>query len=296
MNSTLFRVKKNFLLIFTTLFLFSTVCSATDIVRYATGKNGQDPKEQYFIDVLKLALEETKSEFGDYKIEAVPLEMSQGRSSIMIERDQVINLTWRMTSIDLEKRLLAVYVPLLRGMMGYRIFIIKKNQQALFSKDITRKKLQQLLAGQGYEWQDNVILQHNNFSLVEGAAPNLIAMLHKQRFDYFPRALHEAWVEVPQLGEDLKVEENILLKYNSPVYFFVNKQNYKLAKRLSIGLNKIVDSGQLQHLLTKHPVTKDAIKLSNLSNRAVFELANPFVSEETEQIIDNDKYWLELNN
>ena len=42
----------------------------------------------------------------------------------MVEQDDGIDIIWRMTSVDLEQRLAPVYWPLLKGMMGYRIFII----------------------------------------------------------------------------------------------------------------------------------------------------------------------------
>lgn len=275
------------------LFLsFYQSAAAEDIIRYASSITNKDVKEAYFIDLLTLALEETKPTFGHYTLESIPLEMGQGRSSIMVSHDKYINLTWRMTSTELEEQLQPIYVPLLRGIMGYRIFIIRQGEQHVFPSTIKRAELQKLHAGQGVEWQDNKILMHNNFTLVEGAAVNLLAMLKKNRFDYFPRALHEAWAEISTLSNEYAIEQNLLLKYPAPMYFFVNKKNTRLATRLTIGLNKLVDNGKLPALFANHPVTKNAIQLSNLPNRTIFSLENPFLSTRSQELFSIDKYWL----
>ncbi|NQZ19653.1 MAG: hypothetical protein HRT44_10415, partial [Bdellovibrionales bacterium] len=35
---------------------------------------------------------------GDYQLQAVDIDMAQGRSSIMLQQNEYIDLTWRMTS------------------------------------------------------------------------------------------------------------------------------------------------------------------------------------------------------
>ncbi|PCH97622.1 MAG: hypothetical protein COB83_01460 [Gammaproteobacteria bacterium] len=38
-----------------------------------------------------------------------------------------------MTSIELEQQSQAIYLPILKGLMGHRIFIIRKDEQSIFT-------------------------------------------------------------------------------------------------------------------------------------------------------------------
>ncbi|GLX82925.1 hypothetical protein [Thalassotalea eurytherma] len=91
---------------------------AKDVVNYNISKKFPDPKQAYYIDLLDLAMEKSIDKYGDYELVPVVFEMPQGRTSIMVQLNQGIDVTWRVTSQELEKRLQAIYVPLLKGMMG----------------------------------------------------------------------------------------------------------------------------------------------------------------------------------
>jgi len=126
-----------------TMALISNFGFATeiDLVRYVESKKYLDHKQSYFVDLLTLALEVSKPRYGDYKLQPVNVEMAQARTSMMLQREEYIDLTWRMTSQRLEDKLQAIYFPLLKGLMGYRIFIIPKNKQYLFNKKTSLAEL-----------------------------------------------------------------------------------------------------------------------------------------------------------
>ena len=213
----------------------------TMVVRYHISLEFTDSKQSYYIDLLKLALEESKPEFGAYTLEPVVIEMPQGRTSLMVADNNLIDVTWRMTSAETERELQAVYWPLLKGLMGYCIFIINKDSAHRFPQSMTEVELKGLVAGQGTGWPDAKILAHNDYQVMPSSAMGLLNMLEKGRLDYFPRAVHEPWVEIAQRDEFM-VEPNILLKYPTPMFFFVNKQNDLLQRRLSLGLARAYES------------------------------------------------------
>lgn len=280
-------------IIFIVLITLSQACFAQDLVRYIYSEKFPDSKNKYFIDLLTLALESTKAEFGDYKLQPVAVEMAQERTSKMLERNEYIDLTWRMSSKDLEQQLQAIYFPLLKGLMGYRIFIIRRDDQSLFSNTMTLSDLQKISAGQGFNWPDNKVLVSNGFTLMQGYDVYLLKMLTNNRFDYFPRALHEPWLEISG-NDELIVEKNILLKYHAPIYFFVNKANKRLAKRLDIGLMKLMNSGEFDNFFNNNTLFSGVLEKANLAARKVFELNNPLISEETKDLINDDRLWLKL--
>jgi len=216
--------------------------------------------------------------------------MPQGRTSIMVQNNTNIDVVWRMTSRSIEQQLNAIYIPILKGLMGYRVFIIRKEDQALYPQDISKQQLQQRLAGQGHDWPDSDILRYNGFKVSTANARVLLKMLGKSRFDYFPRALHEPWIEINR-QPSMAVEENLLLKYPAPMYFFVSKENIRLHQRLSFGLQKIIYSATFEDFFKHHPVTSDIIDKANIEQRTVFELTNPLLSLKSQALLENEKLW-----
>lgn len=119
-------------------------------------------------------------------------------------------------------------------------------------------------------------------------------MLQKRRFDYFPRAIHEPWIEIADMP-DLTVEENILIRYPAPFYFFVNRENTRLSERIAYGLESAIADGSLDSLVLHHPVTKDVIQLAKIQQRKIFIFTNPNLSEKSQQLLREPRYWISLS-
>lgn len=282
------------LLCFTVILLSNgTFAHKADLVRYVASKKHPDLKQSYFVDLLTLALEASKSRYGDYKLQPIDIEMAQARTSRMLQRNELIDLTWRMTSQLLEQKLQAIYFPILKGVMGYRIFIIHKNQQHLFSKNISLIDLKKIALGQGYNWPDTDILLANNFEVIEGNDDSLIKMLKKERFIYFPRALHEPWLEIAD-EKELTVEGHLMLQYPAPTFFFVNKKNTRLHQRLTFGLAQLLESGKFEHFFINHRITSDILTKANVKNRTTFTLHNPLLSERAKELMKDKRLWIKL--
>jgi hypothetical protein len=279
-----------FLLFFSVL-LTSITAQATDTVRYNISTIHPDAKQSYYIDLLSLILAASCDKYGAYQLIPVTQEMSQGRASIMVQQNQGIDVTWRMTSKALETDLQAIYIPVLKGLMGVRIAIIRSDDTSDFSPSLSLTQLKSLSAGQGYDWPDSEILRYNGFDVIEGSAFSLLTMLEKNRFDYFPRALHEPWVEIINNNQFI-VEEHFLLKYPAPMYFFTNKKNTRLAQRITYGFSKLVESGVFDEFFYHHQVTQDILVKANLPQRKIFTLKNPLLSEKSRAILNNKSLWL----
>ena len=278
-----------------TMALISNFTFATeiDLVRYVESKKYPDLKQSYFVDLLTLALEASKPRYGDYKLQPVNIEMAQARTSMMLQREKYIDLTWRMTSKTLEDKLQTIYFPLLKGLMGYRIFIIPKNKQHLFNKNTSLADLKKIDLGQGHNWADSDILLANNFQVVKGNAVSLIKMLKKGRFSYFPRALHEPWLEIAD-DADLTVEKYLMLQYPAPIFFFVNKHNKRLQQRLSFGLALLLESGKFEQFFLNHRITSGILTKANVNNRTSFPLHNPVLSDKTKELLTDERLWIKL--
>jgi len=273
----------------------TTYANPTKQIRYIESEKYPDPKQSYFVDLLTLILNASKDEFGDYVLKPVAYEMSQARTSASLKRNEFIDIHWRMTSQELEQELQAIYIPILKGLMGYRIFIIRKGEQKQFTRETSLDQLKVRPLGQGYNWPDTNILESNNFNVIKGYDIYLLSMLKKKRFDYFPRALHEPWFEIAT-EPTLVVEDNFLIKYPAPMFFFINKNNETLKKRLNLGFEKIINSGAFERFFQTHPVTANILTKANITQRISFTLTNPSLSPKTKALINDERLWITTEN
>jgi hypothetical protein len=260
-------------------------------VKYGTSLLLKNAQKSYYLDVLKLALEKSSDRYGDFELQEQVFEMHQGRTFNMLEQGKIVDVVWSMTSIEREQRFNTVYIPILKGLMGYRIGIIRADEQYQFTDIDSLSQLKKTAIGQGIDWPDTQILLSNGFNVLQGAARNLLPMLKMKRFDFFPRGLHEPWAEIKE-DSNLKVESRLLLKYPAPIYFFVNKNNEKLSKRLEFGLKKAIKDGSFDKLFYNHEMTSGVIEKAKLSKRRVFELHNPLLSDKTKELLSDDTLWL----
>lgn len=278
------------------MFSFNGEANAIDAkkiteVKYNLSVQFVDPKQAYYISLLELALQKSELKYGAYKITPVMIEMPQARTIKLVESKKHLDIVWTMTSIERETQLQAVYIPLLKGLMGYRIGIIRKGDHNRFNELNSLSEFKRILIGQGSDWPDTDILQQNGFSVISGSASKLIAMLVKGRFDYFPRAIHEPWDELSR-SDDIELEQHLLLHYPAPIYFFVNKQNKALAERLEFGLRLAIDDGSFDKLFLNHPITTGIIDRAQLHKRTKFEIANPLLSPKSTALLNEAKLWL----
>lgn len=268
-------------------------CLGETLVKYHGAVEGTSPHEAYYAALLRLALEETRQEFGDFELQPVYTNYPQGRSIAALQSGNLFDVIWTMTSIEREEELLPVHVPLLKGLMGYRLFLIARDRQQEFTDIKTFDQLKRLRCGQSIDWPDTQILRGNDFNVVTAPAERLHVMLAAHRFDFFPRSIHEIWDEAAA-HPHLAVEQNLMLHYPAPMYFFVSRKNPQLAQRLTLGLHRAVANGRFDEAFESHQVTGDIFTRGNLLNRTVIQLDNPQLSEISRQVAKLERYQLKM--
>jgi len=249
-------------------------------------------KEQLIIDILSLVLSKTDSQA---RIRQYSESLPQPRLMDEIKSGN-IDLMWVGEDLSLEPELKPIRIPLLKGLLGHRIFIIKKGQQARFNNVKTLDDLKQLNAGQGTDWGDTQILKKTGIPTITTLKfKNLFRMLEGERFDYFPRAVHEPWPEVNYWPElNLTVEKKIMLVYPYAMYFYVKKDNQMLYDKLSQGFETAIADGSFDALFFNNQLIKDALTKTNIKNRTVIKIANPTMHPDTP--IDRKALWLDTAN
>jgi hypothetical protein len=239
-------------------------------VTYPQPETATDMRSKYPQRILELALERAG---GTYKLRLSAVRMQQGRALSLLKEGKGIDIVNFMTSPERERDFLPIRVETDKGMIGWRLLLVKRSQLAKFER-ITIGQLKELKAGQGADWPDTPILRVNGFAVhATSSYEPLFKLLDTGRIDYFPRSVIEIWAEADRYAaQDLVVEPSLALHYPAATYFFVNKNNPGLAAAIKDGLEKLVADGTLDKVYGQH--YDDVIKRANLKQRRVFEMKN----------------------
>ncbi len=207
-----------------------------------------------------------------------------------------IDVMWAASDASIEAQVPPVRIPLLKGLLGHRIFLIHKNSQHKFDAINTLEDLKKIKFGQGATWADTNILESNGLTVVKTQKyENLFHMLDGGRFDAFPRGVQEPWGEVNKIpGLELAIEKRLMLVYKMPFYIFVAPDNPSLARDIESGFNSMIADGTFDHEFLNDPSIKKVIELADLKNRKVFYLDNPALPKETP--VNRPELWLDINN
>jgi hypothetical protein len=248
-------------------------------------------KGDYFIDLLSLMLNASKAPDEVIEFHFGDKQLSQARWVMAVSQDKGNNVLWVMTNKLREDNLRAIRAPLLKGLMGYRALVIRKDDEARFKNINTLQDLLDLKVGQGMHWPDTDILRANQFQTVEAMeTKNLYKMLVAKRFDFFPRSITELYLEEDFIrDQNLMVEPRLLLHYPTGLYFFVNKKNTELAGRLDKGWEIIQKNGEFEKFFLAAKRVQLALDILK-HDHTVIELQNPFLSPETIKLLARQEF------
>lgn len=250
--------------------------------------------DRYSVRMLTLALARSNTQY-DIIPDADGGQRTQGRY-IEDLRAGRIDVMWAASDANIEALVPPVRIPLLKGLLGHRIFLIHKNSQHKFDAVNTLDDLKKLKLGQGATWADTKILESNGLTVVKAQKyDSLFYMLDGGRFDAFPRGVQEPWGEVNKIpGLELAIEKRLMLVYKMPFYLFVSPANKGLARDIEAGFNAMIADGTFDHEFLNDPSIKKVIEMADLKNRKVFYLDNPALPEATP--VDRPELWLDINN
>ena len=218
--------------------------------------------------------------------------MPEERILINLKNKNNLSIIRATSTIELEKNYLPVRIPLLKGILGYRIFLIHSKNQDKFATIRSIDELKKMTVGQGRGRSDVELLIKNGFNVVVGDEyETLFKILIAGRFDYFSRGINEAFDEYlhrKNLYPDLLVEKTICIQYPFAEYFFFNKDDLRLASRVEAGLKIMIKDGSFDQIFDKY--YKDIIIKADLSKRKIFKINNPLLPSETPLYIK--EYWI----
>lgn len=231
------------------------------------------PQYAYFYKLLELALKKTTHE-GPYKINYASATFTTERYLSELNNNNTINVLWTMGDKKREQNLLPIRFSLLRDLNSYRVLLIRKEDKEKFENIKTLDELRKLKVGLGSQWPDTDIMRKNNFNVVTSMQYNsLFKMLAAKRFDFFSRGLYEIKNEAEtHKDKGLIIDQHLMLFYNAPFYYFVNKKDKALADRIERGLKAAQADGSFDQLFFSVPGFKEGYDEQFNGKRLLFTL------------------------
>ena len=253
-----------------------------------------DINHQYYTSLLKKAL--TKAAAGRTVPEfRATFVMEQGRALRELEKGEFLDVFLVGTDQTKEQQFRAIRIPLERGLMGFRKFILHQNSVAKFNSIRSLQQLQQLTACQGAFWPDIYIMRSSGLKVEEAPVyENIFKQMVAGRCDYFPRGLHEGVIELEKrqaLYPELVRYHKLMLHYPFAVYFFTRKENEALALWIEQGLEQMIDDGELLAHMQQQELTRHVFPLKHSSTDPWISIKNPLLSPDTP--VTNSRYWFQ---
>lgn len=273
--------------------LLSLMCMRVHAEQLSVPKSSQrEPWAGYILELLTEALARTRGPEPD-QWRWVETRMNQDRAFAMLRSGQQLDIYWSMTSTAREQGVIPVRMPLMKGLLGSRLLIIRKDALDKFNRVKTLDDLKTISIGQGLDWPDAAIKTAAGLHVVTSSSyETLFRMLKAGRFDGISLGANEIDDELAkQHDPDLTIERNIAIAYPAPVFFFVTPNKPALAERIEKGLRMMKEDGSFNAIFDKR--WSKSLIANNMRNRLVFHLPNPLLSPQTAEMIrQHPEYFL----
>lgn len=269
--------------------LSSSGSSTVTTVKLAQPAKGDFSRHSHGHRVLKLALDKTISTYGEYKIKYTE-KMVRNRAIEELKKNR-INAHIAPTRNEWENQTFPIYIPVSKGLLGYRLLLIKRDNIELLRAVKTKKDLMKLRAGLGRQWSTTKVLKKLKYNIVTGINYNgLFHMLNKGRFDYFIRGVNEVFGELNNIKDELNnivLEQNLAVYIPMPIYIFVSPKEPQLAKRIEEGLEMAIKDGSFDKLFRSSH--QKSIDKARLNDRKILLIGNPLLTPNKNT--NKSKYW-----
>jgi hypothetical protein len=263
----------------------STFAGGVEVIRPLPEAPG-DTRYDHYWQLLAQALTITEPDFGPFRLREATLPMTERRAMDELEAGRgTITVLVHGNVTDYEQRLLPIRFPLDKGLLGYRVFLIRAEMQPKLDLVAGLDDLRRYSIGQGREWGDVTILRAAGLTVVEGGAyEGLFSMLASGRFQLFSRSVVEVGEELAREKPhhpEIMIERHLMLFYPLTRYFYVTRSpaGEDLARRISEGLERMLKIGLFDRMFEgfKEPFENQI----GFRNRLVIRIANPLQTPET---------------
>jgi len=246
--------------------------------------NKTESRQQYEREILEAALTATKPSQGSWQLQESLTDYPLAADEASVFRSKGFDIFGTVagnTKLADEKKIL-IPLPLMKGLLGYRILIIRAADKEKFAAIKSAQQLQQLRMGIPSTWADAELFRHNGYKVEEkGSFDDLFNRLENNEFDYVTFGANEVtgvFNERTAKSGKLMVDSSLLVFYPFPLVFYVNPDNKALAGRVTEGLQSISSNGELDKIFNRYFAAD--LKVVDLPSRSMITLKNPILPAE----------------
>lgn len=246
--------------------------------------NKTQSRQQYEREVLEAALKATNGSHGPWQLQEDLTEYPLAADEASVFRTKGVDIfgTVAGNAKLADEKKIVIPLPLMKGLLGYRILIIRAADKAKFAAITSAAQLQQLRMGIPSTWADAELFRQNGYKVEEkGSFDDLFTRLENKEFDYVTFGANEVtgvFNERAAASGKLVVDTSLLVFYPFPLVFYVNPDNKALAERVTQGLKIISGNGELDNIFNRYFAAD--LQLVNLPARAMISLKNPMLPDE----------------
>lgn len=261
----------------------STAQTTASIIKMWNG-NKTSSRQVYEQQLLEAVLSATKAGHGDWKLltDVTDYPIAAEEGSVFREKGfDIFGTVMGNVKLAQEKKII-ISQPIMKGLLGYRILIIRDADKQKFAAIKTPKQLQKLRLGIPATWADAELFRKNGYTVVEkGSFDELFNRLRNNEFDYVSFGANEVnsvFSERAAAGGGLTIDSSLLVYYPFPLVFYVNPDNTALAERVSQGLKTISANGELDKIFNSQ--YGELLENLQLQKRQLISLKNPVLPKE----------------
>ncbi len=245
--------------------------------------NKSSARQNYETALLQACLKATDHQYGSMQIRVDNTDYSNAEDEAHVfvnGADILVTVAGNVKFKDQQK--LVIPQPLTKGLLGYRLLLVRDESLTTFAQINSPQQLQALSIGIPDTWADAALFRHNQYKVIErGTLDNLFLLLKNATFDYVALGVNEVEQIFQQQVESLggiSIEPSLMLYYPFPLVFYVNPNKSVLAERIEIGLKLIMANGEHEMLFNHYHA--DVTQRLNLRIRKIHTLANPMLPSE----------------
>jgi hypothetical protein len=245
-------------------------------------KNYDRPQTLAFV---KLAIEKAEPQYGKITIKRVELDTLTSATNAL-RSDQLIDAFVSGTDSEKETDLLPIFIPLERGLLGFRACMIKPKNQPLFTKIQQTRQFQenQLYVGLGSAWPDRDIMLDNGFIIKHANnRPELIQMLTDNEMQCFSRSMMEIDDEL-RAHKEFSAEKRLAFIYPFADILYMRKGAKQLHEALEHGLKLAIQDRSYFELFDHY--YSNSLQKYEFYFRKILVLENKRISPQAREAIN----------
>lgn len=184
--------------------------------------------------------------------------------------------------IDVNRRLLAVPIPVTGGILGLRAGWTHRSQIERLATIKTAEDLRSVVLLQGLGWSDVDIFDASGLRTYTARTEDLFRLVDNRRVQLYPRGVAELEREVSLMEDttsDTGLDPNLLIAYPFAGFFYVNRANQPLAEAIRVGFDRAIADGSYQKLVEELILSPWLRRNLALTGRTVIVLPNPVAAD-----------------